>query len=203
MMITWQLSHSISQRVLNAFTAKMVEEFAGLWQEIRLNDEVHSVVLRAAGDRSFSIGRDFKTPSQRQLIKNVWAQVDPGRSLGPKQNHVWKPVVCAVNGMCAGAAFYWINEVDIIVCSEDATFFDAHVSLGQVAAMEPLGLLRRAPLEEVLRLTLLGLDERMSAQRAYQVGLVSEVVPERTCGIVRTHWRLGLPPSHQPPFKGP
>jgi enoyl-CoA hydratase/carnithine racemase len=86
-------------------------------------------------------------------------------------------VVAAVHGMVAGGALYWLNESDIVICSDDATFFDPHVSYGITAALEPSGLARRVPLGEVLRMTLLGLDERMSATRAREIGLVSEVVP--------------------------
>jgi enoyl-CoA hydratase/carnithine racemase len=78
--------------------------------------------------------------------------------------------------MAAGGAFYWINESDIVICSDDAAFFDPHVTYGQTAALEPIGLSRRIPLGEVLRIALLGLDERMSARRALEIGLVSEVV---------------------------
>lgn len=79
--------------------------------------------------------------------------------------------------MAAGGAFYWLNEADILICSEDATFFDPHVSYGLTAALEPIGLARRIPLGETLRIALLGLDERLSAARALQIGLVSEVLP--------------------------
>lgn len=76
-----------------------------------------------------------------------------------------------------GGAFYWLNEADILICSQDATFFDPHVSYGLTAALEPIGLARRVPLGEALRIALLGLDERVSAARALQIGLVSEVLP--------------------------
>jgi enoyl-CoA hydratase/carnithine racemase len=79
--------------------------------------------------------------------------------------------------MAAGGALYWLNEADIIVASEDATFFDPHTTYGMVAALEPIGLARRIPLGEVLRMVLLGNDERMSARRALEIGFVSEVVP--------------------------
>lgn len=79
--------------------------------------------------------------------------------------------------MAAGGAFYWLNEADIVICSDDATFFDPHVSYGLTAALEPIGLARRIPLGEALRIALLGLDERVSAARALQIGLVSEVLP--------------------------
>jgi len=78
--------------------------------------------------------------------------------------------------MAAGGAFYWINESDIVICSEDALFFDPHVTFGQTAACEPIGLARRIPLGEVLRITLMGNDERVCADTALRIGLVSEVV---------------------------
>jgi enoyl-CoA hydratase/carnithine racemase len=79
--------------------------------------------------------------------------------------------------MVAGGAFYWLNEADVVICAEGTEFFDPHTSYGMASALEPIGLLRRVPMGEVMRLALFGLDERMSAARAYQVGLVSEVVP--------------------------
>jgi enoyl-CoA hydratase/carnithine racemase len=101
---------------------------------------------------------------------------DPGDSFGPRANKVWKPVITAVHGLCCAGAFYWLNESDIIICSEDAQFFDPHVSYGLVCAVEPVGQSYRLPLQEVLRIALLGNDERVSAQTAMRIGLVSEVV---------------------------
>jgi enoyl-CoA hydratase/carnithine racemase len=160
--------------VLNAFNQQMCEEFSNLWSIIREDDAIHAVVLRAAGDRAFSTGVDLKEPIQ--YSSNVWSQADPGDWLSPKGNRVWKPLVCAVNGMAAGGAFYWINEADIVICTPEATFFDPHVTYGFTAALEPIGLTYRVPLGEVLRMALVGLDERMSAQRAMAIGLVTEIV---------------------------
>jgi enoyl-CoA hydratase/carnithine racemase len=159
---------------LNAFNQTMCDEFSDVWRRVRSDDDVHVVVLRAAGDRAFCTGVDVRDGINHP--DNVWTQEDPGVQLSPKQNRVWKPVVAALHGMVAGGAFYWVNESDIVICSDDATFFDPHVSYGMTSALEPIGLARRVPLGEALRWALLGLDERMSAQRALQIGLVSEVV---------------------------
>lgn len=159
---------------MNAFNQVMVEDFARLWALVRSDDEVHAVVLRAAEGRAFCTGVDVREGIRHET--NVWSQADPGAQLGPKQNKVWKPVVTAVHGLCAGGAFYWINESDIVICSDDAEFFDPHVTYGMTAALEPIGLARRVPLGEVLRMALLGNDERMTAQTALRAGLVSEVV---------------------------
>jgi enoyl-CoA hydratase len=94
---------------------------------------------------------------------------------------VWKPVITAVNGMCAGGGFHWVADADIVIASSNAQFFDPHVSVGQVAAFELIGLARRMPFEAVLRMALVGRHERMSAPRALALGMISEVVdpPER------------------------
>ncbi|MDX6432239.1 MAG: hypothetical protein QOE54_4605 [Streptosporangiaceae bacterium] len=160
---------------MNSFNQTMCDEFSLVWKTIREDDDVHAVVLRAAGERAFCTGVDVKQGIDEH--PNVWTQADPGERLSPKLNQVWKPVVCCVHGMAAGGAFYWINESDIVICSDDATFFDPHVSYGLTAALEPIGLARRVPLGEVLRIALLGLDERLSPERALQIGLVTEVVP--------------------------
>ena len=162
-------------QALNSFTQQMCDEFEAIWRHVREDDDIHAVVLRAAGERAFCTGVDIKDGID--LHPNIWTQRDPGEQLSPKVNQVWKPVVCAVHGMAAGGAFYWINESDIVICSDDATFFDPHVTYGMTSALEPIGLARRIPLGEVLRWALLGNDERMSARRALEIGLVSEVLP--------------------------
>jgi enoyl-CoA hydratase/carnithine racemase len=159
---------------MNSFNQRMCDEFSDVWARVKEDDGVHVVVVRAAGDRAFCTGVDVVEGIDRAA--NVWTQIDPGKQLSPKANEVWKPVICAVSGMAAGGAFYWINEADIVICSSAATFFDPHVSYGLTSALEPIGLARRIPLGEALRWALIGLDERMSAQRALQIGLVSEVV---------------------------
>jgi enoyl-CoA hydratase/carnithine racemase len=160
--------------VLNAFDQRMLDEFAEIWKRCRVDEEVRVVVLRAAGGRAFSTGVDRKGGRTRH--PNPWSADDPGFFLGAKQNRVWKPLICAVGGMCAGGAFYWINEADVVICSEDATFFDPHTTYGMLSALEPAGLARRIPLGEAMRIALFGLDERMGAERAYSIGLVSEIV---------------------------
>lgn len=164
-------------QAMNSFNQQMLEDFSCIWDTVKTDDDVHVMVLRGAGERAFCTGMDVKEGIDRH--PNVWSQTDPGEYLSPKLNQVWKPLVCAVHGMAAGGAFYWLNEADIVICSDDATFFDPHVSYGLTAALEPIGLARRIPLGEALRIALLGLEERVSAARALQIGLVSEALPGR------------------------
>lgn len=168
--------------VLNSFNRTMRADFAALWQRLREDTEVRAIVLQAAGDRAFSTGVDVSDllgASENPFVDEIapWAEhEDPGRELGPKRNQVWKPVVAAVQGLCAGGAFYWISEADIVICSPEATFFDPHVTYGMVAALEPIQLTYRMHRSDVLRMALLGLHERMSAERALASGLVTEIV---------------------------
>jgi enoyl-CoA hydratase/carnithine racemase len=105
---------------------------------------------------------------------------DPGDYLCPKRCDLWKPVVAAVNGMACGGAFYLLGEADIIVASDAATFFDPHVTYGMPAVFEPIHMAQKMPFGEIMRMSLLGSYERMSADRAREIGLVSEVVaPDR------------------------
>ena len=162
--------------VLNAFDHQMVTEFSAVWRLVREDASVRAVVLRAAGDRAFSTGADVKKGGYSRAEIGPFDQDDPGMHLGPKQNRVWKPVVTAVQGMCAGGAFYWINESDIIICSPEAQFFDSHVTFGMVTAVEPIGALARMPMAEVMRMALMGNDERIGAETALRISLVTEIV---------------------------
>ena len=159
---------------LNAFNRTMCEEMAAAWRIVKHDTAIHSVVLRAAGERAFSAGLDINSPYGQP--HNVWNHEDPGELLSPKWQKMWKPVVCAVHGICTAGAFYFVNEADVVICSSDATFFDSHVSAGLVSALEPVGLMRKIGLGETLRIALMGNDERVGADTAARIGLVSEVV---------------------------
>lgn len=166
---------------MNSFNRTMVEEFEALWKDLAWNDDVHVCVLRAAPGKAFCTGVDVKESREEGKavvdLDNTWHCEDPGKFLGPKSMNCWKPVIAAVHGMAAGGAFYWLNESDIVICSEEATFFDPHVTYGMTSALEPIGMTYKMPLQDVLRMVLLGNDERVTAETAKQIGIVSEVVP--------------------------
>lgn len=162
---------------MNSFNQRTCDEFEHVWKRIREDDDIHAVVLRAnLESRAFCTGVDVKNGYGYDKPENPFKRRDPGEFLGPKQNLVWKPVVCAVHGMAAGGAFYWINECDIVICSEDAQFFDPHVTFGTTTACEPIGMLQRMPYGEVMRIALMGNDERVCAETALRISLVTEVV---------------------------
>ena len=170
---------------LNSFDSTMMRELQQLWLSLRANDDVRCVVLTGSGERAFCVGIDRNAEDTYVVFErstlygtsNNYMYDDPGKFLGPKANDLWKPVVCAVNGMACGGAFYMIAESDIIVAADHATFFDPHVTYGQAAVYEPMLLRQYVSLGNVLRMSLLGARERVSAQTALQIGLVTDVVP--------------------------
>ena len=171
----------------------MCRELETVWGALRANDDVRVAVLTGAGDRAFCTGMDRSevrpdwgdsVPDQPRsggedeiMVASPFMYDDPGRFLGPRACDLWKPVIAAVNGMACGGAFYMLGEVDFIIAAEQATFFDPHLTYGMPTTFESMHMLQRMPIGEISRLALLGNAERLSARRAYEVGLVSEVVP--------------------------
>src|ERR1700742_870251 len=110
---------------LNAFDSTMMREVQDLWRALRSNDDVRCVVLTGAGERAFCVGIDrnaddtYVVFERRTLYgtSNNYMYDDPGRFLGPKSNDLWKPVICSVNGMACGGAFYMIAESDIVIAA--------------------------------------------------------------------------------------
>jgi enoyl-CoA hydratase/carnithine racemase len=184
-------------QVRNAINLRMQEELAATWTAFRYDDDVRCVVLTGEG-HSFCTGidRDEAVSDENNAAMargdfpgypTPWAYDDPGRDVGPKTRDLWKPVIAAVQGMACGGAFYMLGEVEFVIASEDAVFFDPHVTYGMTAAFEPIQMLSKMPFQEIMRLSLLGAHERLSAERAHQVGLVSEVVPREEL-LERAAW---------------
>jgi enoyl-CoA hydratase/carnithine racemase len=183
---------------LNAFNSLMQRELHSLWRGLRRHDDVRCIVLTGAGDKAFCTGidrmeqmgdaaDDTTDPDVVGSGSTPFMFNDPGDNLGPKSSDLWKPVIAAVNGMACGGAFYMLGEVEFIIAAEHATFFDPHVTYGMTAAFEPIHMSGIMPFGEIMRLSLLGNYERLSAQRAYDIGLVSEITPKEELHE-RTAW---------------
>jgi len=166
-------------QALNSFDDSMAREMAWAWQTIRDTDDIYAAVIQANGDRAFCTGVALAGDHSWFVKTNVWNTFDPGVVLSPKFHHkCWKPVVTAVHGMVAGGAQYFLNEADIIIAADNASFFDPHANGEIVSALEPIGMLARGvPLGDVLRWALMGTEERITAETALRLGLVTEVVP--------------------------
>jgi enoyl-CoA hydratase/carnithine racemase len=167
---------------LNAFNRQMQDELSDAWQRVKEDTDAWVVILTGAGNHAFCAGVDVKEAAQEKLVEGLsgperWRRGVMGSKVAARQNGCYKPVILAINGLVAGGGFYFLNESDIPICAEHATFLDPHVSYARVAALEPIGASRKIALAPVLRLAILGAHERMSAERAYQLGLVTEIVP--------------------------
>ena len=178
--VGWLINNRPEQ--LNAMNNAMRDEFAIAWLELEADPEVRVIVHTGEG-RAFQTGVDVSEIANDGVGMERYRDSLENFDLHFTAWHqeVTKPVITAVNGLCAGGAFHWVADADIVIAASDAQFFDPHVSVGQVVAVEAIGLLRKMPFEAVMRMALLGRHERMSAQRAYELGMISEVVdpPER------------------------
>jgi len=159
---------------LNALHRPMQNALEACYASAASDPEIRAIVITGAG-RAFCSGADvggLKTAAETTS--------DPTEVQVPKFTNrmagIFVPTIVAVNGVCAGAGLHFVADGDIVIASDRASFVDTHVNVGQVTALEPIGLLRKVSLSTVLRMVVLGKAERLNAQQALAAGLVSEVV---------------------------
>jgi enoyl-CoA hydratase/carnithine racemase len=160
----------------NALTPAMHRAFRAIWADVRDDPALRVAVVTGAGERHFCTGFDVAEAEGDEAVS-----VFNNRALSeavhwsPRQSRVWKPVICAVQGLCVGGGLHFVVDADIVIASESAAFMDTHVNVGMVGALENVGLAKRLPLGAALRMTLMGRHYRMPARRAYELGLVDEL----------------------------
>lgn len=161
----------------NSMHKGMFAPIRAIWEDVRKDTDIRVVIVTGAGDRHFSTGADVGIASEdASVASNV--QLDQSVFWSARHNKVWKPVIAAVNGIVAGGGLHHVVDADIVVAAENAQFLDTHVNVGMVGGLENIGLAKRLPLGTALRMSLQGRDFRLSAERAYQLGLVDELVPQ-------------------------
>jgi enoyl-CoA hydratase len=173
--VGWLINNRPDQ--LNAMNAAMRDEFADAWIELDRDPDVRVIVHTGEG-RAFQTGVDVTELASDGVGMERYRESVEDWDLHFTSWHqgVWKPVITAVNGICAGGGFHWVADADIVIAASDAQFFDPHVSVGPVVAIEAIGLLRKMPVEAVMRMAFMGRYERMGAERAYELGMISEIV---------------------------
>jgi enoyl-CoA hydratase len=168
--------------VRNAMDANMLSELEDAWRELDHDPDVR-VIVNTGNGPDFQTGVDLVQLSKdKEALREQSRRTrDAELRLTAWHNQVWKPVIAAVNGVCAGGGLHFVADADVVIAASDATFPDPHVSLGQVSAYETIGLARKSPMEPIVRMALTGVHERMDARRARQLGILSEVVdpPDR------------------------
>jgi enoyl-CoA hydratase/carnithine racemase len=159
----------------NALSSAMNERLHECWGEIRTNSDIRCTVITGAGERHFCTGADLGEVVDSGPIGAGYGPMRDEVRWSSRQNDVWKPTICAVNGLAAGGGLHFVVDSDIVVADENAQFLDTHVDVGMVGAIENIGLARRLPLGTALRMTLQGRAFRLPARRAYELGLVDEL----------------------------
>ena len=166
---------------LNAISRTMEHELRDAYAQAEGVDDGWTIVVTANG-RAFCSGADVDTvrddgrvPYDGRYLSD-FSEWEAPQEATPPFRSMTKPVIVGVNGICCGAGLDLVTTADIVIASDDATFFDPHVSIGVVSGREALRLARVLPLNITMRLALMGKHERLSAQRAFDLGLVSELV---------------------------
>lgn len=164
--------------VLNSVNARMAEELKAVLDEAAADGAVRAVLLTATG-RAFCAGQD--------LAEMLPADGAPARDLGEvvarqynpvvlRIRTLEKPVVCAVNGVAAGAGANIAFACDLIVASESATFIQSFSKIGLIPDSGGTFLLPRIiGMQRAAALTMLG--DKLDATTAKAWGLVYDVVP--------------------------
>lgn len=171
---------------LNALDVQGLESLRECLRQARDNRDVRAIILTASGTKAFCVGADLKSTlppessfAQAYLCSGAQS-VSEGlytRLIDLSDLQLWKPLIAAVNGFCLGGGMELALQCDLRVASRGASFGLPEVAVGSIPAVGGIQyLLRSVPAAVAMRMLLTG--ERITAQRAWEVGLVSDVWPE-------------------------
>jgi dehydration protein DpgD len=167
--------------VLNAMNLRMHEELAEIWDDFEQDDEVWAGVLTGAGDRAFSVGQDLKELAGRDATgvakpSTFGGRGKPGWPRLTERFGLTKPLIARVHGYALGGGFELALACDLIIATEDTRFGLPEAKLGLIAgAGGVFRLSRQLPVRTALGHLMTG--RQLSARRAYELGLVNDVVP--------------------------
>ena len=161
---------------LNAFNSQMIYEIITAVKEASKDEQVRCLVFTGAG-RGFCSGQD---------LADVDENMDHGQVLreqyGPMMKQLMsfeKPIVAAVNGIAAGAGFSLALACDFRLASEKANFLNAFINIGLIPDSGNLYFLQNlVGYAKAAELSILG--EKISAEKAFQLGLVTKVISTET-----------------------
>ncbi|APV35912.1 2-(1,2-epoxy-1,2-dihydrophenyl)acetyl-CoA isomerase PaaG [Acinetobacter soli] len=164
---------------LNSFNETMHHEVSKVMQQWTQNPQIRAVVITGSG-RGFCAGQDL---NDRVVDPDADAP-DLGLSIEKYYNpliqcitEMPKPVICAVNGVAAGAGANIALACDIVVAAESATFIQAFCRLGLVPDSGGTWFLPRlVGRAQAMGLAMLG--DKVTAQRALELGMIWQVVPD-------------------------
>jgi 2-(1,2-epoxy-1,2-dihydrophenyl)acetyl-CoA isomerase len=169
--------------VLNSFNRQMADEVVAALGDAASDDSIRAVLLTGTG-RGFCAGQDLAAvlPVEGQPAPDLGDVVrDQYNPVLRAIRTIEKPVVCAVNGVAAGAGANIAFACDIVLAAEDATFIQSFARVGLIPDSGGTFILPRiVGLQRAAALTMLG--EKLPAARAKEWGLVHDVVPHSVLG---------------------
>ena len=165
---------------LNAISVPLVEHSVRVLGEVERDPGVRAVVLSGAG-RAFSSGGDLLDVGQRVIGGEPLPRLDVMRRLHPlitgiRDSHL--PFVAAVSGPAYGAGWSTALACDLIVAARDARFCQVFVRRNLVPDLGSAWFLPRAVGIHIAKELML-LGDEISAERAYELGLVNRLVDDR------------------------
>jgi len=158
---------------MNAFTADMLRGMDAAFEDFQNDDGLWVAILTAAGDKAFSSGMDLK-----EAIPMLQSGDEMGYEDHTKRpfSDVFKPIIGAVNGFCIAGGMEFLQGTDIRIAADTATFGLGEVRWGIIpTGGSHVRLPRQIPWAVAMEMLLTG--RNLTAQRAYDIGLVNEVVP--------------------------
>jgi len=162
-------------KVLNALNQRTWEDLRAAFEDARDDAEVRGVILTGAGDKAFIAGADISELSHVTAIEAEKSSTYGQEVLNLIEN-LGKPVIAAINGFALGGGCETAMACTIRVATEHAKFGQPEVTLGLIPGG---GGTQRLPRligkGRALQIILSG--EMISAQEAFRIGLVNEVVP--------------------------
>jgi enoyl-CoA hydratase/carnithine racemase len=163
---------------MNSIGVETGNELIEVFRDYRDDPEQWVMILTGAGEKSFCSGMYVTEAAHKTEEKGKTEGYTIFKPWTDMMQSIRKPFICAVNGYCVGGGWHLVADSDIVIASENAQFFDTHVNIGLINGVESAGFAFKMPLGIVMRMVIEGRHFRVSAQQAYQWGLVSEVVPQ-------------------------
>jgi crotonobetainyl-CoA hydratase len=174
--------------VLNAIDASTETMLQEIWSELENEPEARVIVLTGAGEKAFSVGADMKSTQDAATGLEYWAKPRPGGFGGiALRTTLDVPVIARVNGYALGGGFEMVLGCDIVVACDEAQFGFPEPRVGRMPLDGGMTLLPRL-VPEKWAMGLLMTGKRVSAQEAYRVGLVNEVVPRVELDAAVSRW---------------
>lgn len=182
--------------VLNAIDLRTHAELGEVWDDFERDDTLRVAVLTGAGQRAFSVGQDLKELAARERAgltepATFGSRGKPGWPRLTERFDLAKPVIAKVRGHALGGGFELALACDVVVVETGATFALPEARLGLIAgAGGVFRLTKQAPYRVALGHLLTG--RSMSAARAYELGLVNEVVPAADLDACVDGWAASI-----------